>query len=267
VLNHFHFRSPFFPLSTLLDSKRKYTSFSVQLCRENFSSRLPLKSFWFFHLISPIAHRHSPNTTQQPLLTEGPSQSSPRNHARSPPNKHFSPHSAPLVHKMVTKGILRALISLAALTTLLLVFYSYSSPPIRRPHTGGSETGFVRPKTGGSLKGIDPLLNPEKGPPGRLWGPGEAERTSATLLSLVRNNELEGMISAMRDLERTFNHKFNYPWTFFNDEEFSQEFKERTQAETKAECRYGELSSYLHNFYFYFYFFPAAADSGLNRVV
>ena len=167
---------------------------------------------------------------------------------------------------MVTKGILRALISLASLTTLLLVFYSYSSSPIRRPHAGGSGTGtgtgtgtgFVRPKTGGSLKGIDPLLNPEKGPPGRLWGPGEAEKTSATLLSLVRNNELEGMVSAMRDLERTFNHKFNYPWTFFNDEEFSQEFKEKTQAETKAECRYGELSSYLHSLYFYFYFFSSS---------
>lgn len=167
---------------------------------------------------------------------------------------------------MVTKGILRALISLGAFTTLLLVFYSYSSSPIRRPHTEGSGTGtgFVRPKTGGSLKGNDPLLNPEKGPSGKLWGPGETDRTSATLLSLVRNNELEGMVSAMRDLERTFNHKFNYPWTFFNDEEFSQEFKEKTQAETKADCRYGELSSYLHIFYFSF---PAAADGGLNRVV
>ncbi|CUS08456.1 unnamed protein product [Tuber aestivum] len=155
---------------------------------------------------------------------------------------------------MVTKGILRALISLAALTTLLLVFYSYSSPPIPRPHVGGSGGQFVRPKTGGSLKGIDPLLNPEKGPPGKLWGPGEADRISATLLSLVRNNELEGMVSAMRDLERTFNHKFNYPWTFFNDEEFSQEFRERTQAETKAECRYEvipkdhwEIPSWINN--------------------
>lgn len=43
----------------------------------------------------------------------------------------------------------------------------------------------------------------------------------------------------MRDLERTWNHKFNYPWTFFNDEPFSDEFKEKTQAETQAECKYG----------------------------
>jgi len=43
----------------------------------------------------------------------------------------------------------------------------------------------------------------------------------------------------MRDLERTWNHKFNYPWTFFNDKPFTEEFKRRTQAETKAKCYYG----------------------------
>lgn len=46
------------------------------------------------------------------------------------------------------------------------------------------------------------------------------------------------MIQSMRDLERTWNRKFNYPWTFFNDEEFTPEFKRRTQAETNAECHY-----------------------------
>lgn len=47
------------------------------------------------------------------------------------------------------------------------------------------------------------------------------------------------MVQAMGDLERTWNHKFNYPWTFFNDVPFSAEFKKKTQAATKAECRYG----------------------------
>jgi mannosyltransferase len=66
-------------------------------------------------------------------------------------------------------------------------------------------------------------------------------RINATILSLVRNNELEGMLQAMRDLERTWNHKFNYPWTFFNDEDFTEEFKIRTRKETNAECHYGTL--------------------------
>lgn len=42
----------------------------------------------------------------------------------------------------------------------------------------------------------------------------------------------------MRDLERTWNHKFNYPWTFFNDVPFTEKFKDATRAMTKAEVRY-----------------------------
>lgn len=72
------------------------------------------------------------------------------------------------------------------------------------------------------------------------YEPGEAgtARINATILSVVRNSEVDGMVQAMRDLEQTWNSKFNYPWTFFNDEEFTEEFKTRTQAETKAKCSY-----------------------------
>lgn len=49
------------------------------------------------------------------------------------------------------------------------------------------------------------------------------------------------MVRSMVDLERTWNRKFNYPWTFFNDEPFSEEFKKKTSAATKAKCRYGKL--------------------------
>lgn len=51
----------------------------------------------------------------------------------------------------------------------------------------------------------------------------------------------------MKDLERTWNSKFNYPWIFFNDKPFTEEFKKRTQAETKAKCYYGICAQ----FYFY----------------
>lgn len=85
-------------------------------------------------------------------------------------------------------------------------------------------------------------------PDGHLWrAEGDAyapnnpksARINATIISLVRNEELDPLIETMRDLERTWNSKFNYPWTFFNDEPFTDEFKHRTQAETEAECRYG----------------------------
>lgn len=62
----------------------------------------------------------------------------------------------------------------------------------------------------------------------------------ATLLALVRNSEVDDMVQSMKDLERTWNSNFNYPWTFFNDEPFSDDFKRKTQAVTKAKCFYGE---------------------------
>lgn len=63
-------------------------------------------------------------------------------------------------------------------------------------------------------------------------------RLNATILSLVRNSELEEMLQSMHDLEITWNHKFNYPWTFFNDEPFTEEFKRRTRAATSAAVRF-----------------------------
>lgn len=62
---------------------------------------------------------------------------------------------------------------------------------------------------------------------------------NATLLALVRNEELDQMLQSMEDLERTWNHKFNYPWLFLNDIAFTDEFKRKTRAATKAAVRYG----------------------------
>jgi len=56
------------------------------------------------------------------------------------------------------------------------------------------------------------------------------------------------MLQSMRDLERTWNHKFNYPWTFFNDKPFTDEFKKKTRAATKAEVRYGMRRSLYEKF-------------------
>jgi mannosyltransferase len=49
------------------------------------------------------------------------------------------------------------------------------------------------------------------------------------------------MILSMRDLERTFNRKFNYPWLFLNDVPFTEEFMKRIKAETKAEVTFGMI--------------------------
>ncbi|KAM4056066.1 glycolipid 2-alpha-mannosyltransferase [Hirsutella rhossiliensis] len=95
----------------------------------------------------------------------------------------------------------------------------------------------------------DPNLDPTDEPEGILRRASEryapdakdSARIPATLLALVRNEEVDDMVQSMKDLERTWNHKFNYPWTFFNDEPFSQEFKRKTQAVTKAKCIYEQI--------------------------
>ncbi|TID22754.1 glycosyltransferase family 15 protein [Venturia nashicola] len=93
----------------------------------------------------------------------------------------------------------------------------------------------------------DPNLEPTGEPPeplrrvvGNNYAPDNpnSERINATLLALVRNNELKDMLQSMRDLERTWNRKFNYPWLFLNDEPFTEEFKTAIRGATKAEVKF-----------------------------
>lgn len=96
----------------------------------------------------------------------------------------------------------------------------------------------------------DPQLDLSGEPPeplrrvkGSNYDPDNAagDRINATILSLVRNEELQGILDSMSDLERTWNRKFNYPWTFFNDVPFTEEFKQKTTAATKAKTYYHQI--------------------------
>lgn len=55
--------------------------------------------------------------------------------------------------------------------------------------------------------------------------PPFSPKPRAALISLVRNSELPGLMQSMRQLEYRWNRKYQYPWIFFNDEPFSDEFK------------------------------------------
>ena len=63
------------------------------------------------------------------------------------------------------------------------------------------------------------LTRPTSGPPLTL------ARANATLLMLARNSDADGAVRSVRELEDRFNHKFNYPWVFLNEEPFSDDFK------------------------------------------
>ena len=55
--------------------------------------------------------------------------------------------------------------------------------------------------------------------------PPISTKPRAALISLVRNSELPGLMQSMRQLEYQWNRKYQYPWVFFNDEPFNDEFK------------------------------------------
>lgn len=61
-------------------------------------------------------------------------------------------------------------------------------------------------------------------------------RPKAAMISLVRNEELEGIIQSMSELELHWNHKYRYPWIFFNDKAFDEEFKVRSVVCDQVQC-------------------------------
>lgn len=65
-------------------------------------------------------------------------------------------------------------------------------------------------------------------------------RANAAFVILTRNKELDDVRWTMRQLEARFNHKFNYPYVFLNDEPFTEEFRELTSGMTNAKIQYGE---------------------------
>ncbi|TFK38580.1 glycosyltransferase family 15 protein [Crucibulum laeve] len=62
---------------------------------------------------------------------------------------------------------------------------------------------------------------------------------NATFVMLARNNEIEGVIQSISEVELRFNKKFRYPYVFLNDEPFSEEFKSRVSELTKAKIEFG----------------------------
>ncbi|KAJ1674517.1 hypothetical protein EV182_003121 [Spiromyces aspiralis] len=68
-------------------------------------------------------------------------------------------------------------------------------------------------------------------------------RAKAAIVALVRNSDLKGMRSTVRQIEDRFNHKFNYPYIFLNDQPFTDEFKHGISFVTNSEVRYGTLNA------------------------
>jgi hypothetical protein len=50
-------------------------------------------------------------------------------------------------------------------------------------------------------------------------------RENATLVMLASNSDVNSVVRSVYELEDRFNSKYNYPWIFLNNEQFSDEFK------------------------------------------
>ncbi|GAV48751.1 hypothetical protein ZYGR_0N01560 [Zygosaccharomyces rouxii] len=61
-----------------------------------------------------------------------------------------------------------------------------------------------------------------------LVRPGDklAGSSKACFLCLVRNEDLDGIIGSIQELEEQFNEDFNYPYVFLNDGKFTKDFKD-----------------------------------------
>ncbi len=77
-----------------------------------------------------------------------------------------------------------------------------------------------------------------------------SSRPKAAIITLVRNEELSGIMQSMRQLEYHWNHKYRYPWIFFNEQPFSQAFKVCLSSPSPLSsltfCRQQPQTSYPH---------------------
>lgn len=71
----------------------------------------------------------------------------------------------------------------------------------------------------------------------------DPNRVKAAFVILARNSDLTGIRYAIRQMEDRFNHKYNYPYVFLNEEHFSDEFKEKTSDLTTAQTFYGKIEA------------------------
>ncbi|KAH9907162.1 glycolipid 2-alpha-mannosyltransferase-domain-containing protein [Xylariomycetidae sp. FL2044] len=72
-------------------------------------------------------------------------------------------------------------------------------------------------------------------------------RPAAAFIALVRNSEVEAMVYSISQLEVRFNGRVThqYDWVFFNNEEFTDEFKESVTNATSSQC-YFEAVPFEH---------------------
>lgn len=112
----------------------------------------------------------------------------------------------------------------------IIIYYVLSHYPEGPSQYNGMARGLPKPATNAYIDVKFPKRNLQ--PIGR---------ENATMVMLVRNEELEGALESIRSLEDRFNRQYHYPWVFLNDVPFTEEFKERTLLMVSGEAYYENI--------------------------
>lgn len=66
-------------------------------------------------------------------------------------------------------------------------------------------------------------------------------KVKAVIVVLVRNDELKPWIKTMQQFEARYNRRYNYPYVFINDQEFSESFRTLTAKTTSAKTTFAVI--------------------------
>ncbi|TFK22522.1 glycosyl transferase [Coprinopsis marcescibilis] len=72
--------------------------------------------------------------------------------------------------------------------------------------------------------------------------PSPLRKSNAAFIILARNSDLPGLARSVRELEDRFNHRYQYPYVFLNDEPFDEKFKKHISILTDAKVEFGQIS-------------------------
>lgn len=74
------------------------------------------------------------------------------------------------------------------------------------------------------------------------------ERENATFFTLVRNEEITGILQSIRYVERRFNKRYHYDWLFANDEEFTEQFKKEVSNMVSGKATFTTIPSEMWSY-------------------
>lgn len=69
----------------------------------------------------------------------------------------------------------------------------------------------------------------------------QPKREKAVFVILARNTDIDGLKESISMLEDTFNKRYNYPYVFLNDVDFTDEFKTTMKGLSPSEMKFGTI--------------------------